>query len=1108
MAKGGTGNVVPSIVAAEHISPDGTGDNIEAKRAAIYGYDGGNSVWRRASVTSEGKLETTATISGDVTVEGAAAYSDSGGTDRQGLVDADRHVQVDVLTSSLPSGAATSAKQDTSNTSLASIDGKITAVNTGAVVVSSSALPTGASTSAKQDTIIGHLDGVEGLLTDIEADTDTLAVVGGGVEASALRVTIANDSTGVLSVDDNGSSLTVDNAGLTELAAAINSSKVDVNIVSSDIATGGTSAADDADFTAGTTPGTPSMGVYESTPTSVTDGDLGVVGITQGRRLKTSSIVESSALPTGASTSAKQDTIISHLDGVEGLLTTIDGDTGNISTKIDTLAGAVSGSEMQVDVLTMPTTAVTNAGLTELAAAINSDKLDVNIKSSDVATGGTSAADDADFTAGTTPGTPAMGVYESTPSSVTDGDLGTVGITQGRRLKTSATIDAALPAGTNNIGDVDVLSSALPSGASTSANQTTIIGHLDGVEGLLTTIDADTSNLSVVGGGTEAAAIRVTIANNSTGVLSVDDNGSSLTVDNAGLTKLDSGTAELTAFQGGSWSVDIGSAIPGGSNTIGKVEILTNTAKDGTGTDYQPIVDADGHLQVDVLSAPSTAVTNAGLTELAAAINSDKVDVNIASSGISFGGTSAADDADFTAGTTAGTPAMGVYESTPTNVTDGDLGTVGITQGRRLKTSATIDAALPAGTNAIGKLAANSGVDIGDVDVISSALPTGASTSAKQDTIIGHLDGVEGLLTTIAGDTTDIEAAVELIDDTVAVLGTDTYTEATSKGLIIGGVRRDADTTLVNTTNEFAPFQVDARGAVKVEAFSGETLPVSLTSTTITGSVAVTNAGTFATQVDGAALTALQLIDDIVYTDDTSTHATGTSKGAGIMAAAAPTDASVNANDIGMVAMTTDRKLHVSVQDAIPAGNNNIGDVDIASIAAGNNNIGDVDVATLPVAFNTGTRSATTQRVTVATDDLVPVTGTITAVTAITNALPAGTNAIGKLSANSGVDIGDVDVTSAVSATLDHGSNQDIDTAAEQITSTSFACKFGVTLRAPNDNTSILWIGNSDVTVGGTAATDGIPLYPGDSLFLPVSNSNIPYAIASANNQKIYWIAA
>jgi len=49
--------------------------------------------------------------------------------------------------------------------------------------------------------------------------------------------------------------------------------------------------------------------------------------------------IVTSALPTGAATSAKQDTIIGHVDGMEGLLTTIDEDTANISTKIDTIAG-------------------------------------------------------------------------------------------------------------------------------------------------------------------------------------------------------------------------------------------------------------------------------------------------------------------------------------------------------------------------------------------------------------------------------------------------------------------------------------------------------------------------------------------------------------------------------------------------------------------------------------------------------------------------------------------------------------------------------------------------------------------------------------------------
>lgn len=154
------------------------------------------------------------------------------------------------------------------------------------------------------------------------------------------------------------------------------------------------------------------------------------------------------------------------------------------------------------------------------------------------------------------------------------------------------------------------------------------------------------------------------------------------------------------------------------SGNADKLSVVSrNTVFDGTTWDRMP-GDSTGVKIQD--GGNSITVDNSALTELAAAINSDKVDVNIVSGG-GTGGTAVADDADFTAGTTLATPVQGVYESTPTSVTDGDLGTVGITQGRRMKTSATIDAALPAGTNAIGKLAANSGVDIGDVDITSIA---------------------------------------------------------------------------------------------------------------------------------------------------------------------------------------------------------------------------------------------------------------------------------------------------------------------------------------------------------------------------------------------------
>lgn len=67
---------------------------------------------------------------------------------------------------------------------------------------------------------------------------------------------------------------------------------------------------------------------------------------------------------------------------------------------------------------------------------------------------------------------------------------------------TVASVTAPLAAGDNNIGNVDIVTVPAP--------------------------------LSTTGGGTEATALRVTVASDSTGVLSVDDNGGALTVDNGG----------------------------------------------------------------------------------------------------------------------------------------------------------------------------------------------------------------------------------------------------------------------------------------------------------------------------------------------------------------------------------------------------------------------------------------------------------------------------------------------------------------------------------------------------------------------------------------------
>lgn len=122
----------------------------------------------------------------------------------------------------------------------------------------------------------------------------------------------------------------------------------------------------------------------------------------------------------------------------------------------------------------------------------------------------------------------------------------------------------------------------------------------------------------------------------------------------------------------------------------------------------------------------------------------------------------------------------------------------------------------------------------------------------------------------------------------------------------------------------------------------------------------------------------------------------------------------------------------VDVVAALPAGTNAIG-----KLAANSGvDIGDVDVITLPAdplganadaaatAGSTGSLSAKMRLMTsqldsikTAVETLDNVVGGSEAQVDIVGALPAGTNGIGKLTANSGVDIGDVDVLSIAAGT-------------------------------------------------------------------------------------------
>jgi hypothetical protein len=341
---------------------------------------------------------------------------------------------------------------------------------------------------------------------------------------------------------------------------------------------------------------------------------------------------------------------------------------------------------------------------------------------------------------------------------------------------------------------------------------TTISGSTDGIEGLLTTIDGDTGVLAgavYVEGDTDATIAGTPILwEDTSDTLRAVSAAKPLPVSViAALPAGTNGIGKLTANSGVDiGDVDVTSVIPGvGATNLGKAEDAVHASGD-TGIMVLAVrQDSHSDLAADGDYIPFTVDADGGLR------------VSIVA-GAGSGGTAAADDADFTDGTTSGTPAMGVYESTPTTVTDGDLGVVGITEDRRLKVLADLGAT----DNAV-------------LDAIAASV---AAIDTDATTIIGHVDGLEALIGTTNTNTGNAATSLALIDD--VVFAEDVAAQAADKGIAVLAVRRDADTSLVGTDNDYANLQVDANGYLKVEVFDGG------------GSHTVDNAGTFAVQAASA----------------------------------------------------------------------------------------------------------------------------------------------------------------------------------------------------------------------------------------------------------------
>lgn len=163
---------------------------------------------------------------------------------------------------------------------------------------------------------------------------------------------------------------------------------------------------------------------------------------------------------------------------------------------------------------------------------------------------------------------------------------------------------------TCNTGAVTITSSVLPTGAATSSNQSTIIGHIDGIETVLGTIDGDTSSLAGCVGGTELQVDIVssalptgaaTAAKQDTGNTSLSSIDGKITACNTGAVVLAAGTAEV-------------GKLAAGTALIGKVGIDQVTAN------ANEVVVKSGNCVVDLGANNDVTVTNSTASNLKAEV--------------------------------------------------------------------------------------------------------------------------------------------------------------------------------------------------------------------------------------------------------------------------------------------------------------------------------------------------------------------------------------------------------------------------------------------------------------------------------------------------------
>jgi len=144
---------------------------------------------------------------------------DGSGTSYVPLVDSDGHLQLDVLSSALPSGASTEAKQDTI---ISHVDGLETLIT---------------SSNTKLDTLETTANALETLLTGIDADTNAIKIDADAIETlitstnsklDTLETTANAQETLLTGIDADTNAIKVDAAAMEVLLGTIDSDTNDI----------------------------------------------------------------------------------------------------------------------------------------------------------------------------------------------------------------------------------------------------------------------------------------------------------------------------------------------------------------------------------------------------------------------------------------------------------------------------------------------------------------------------------------------------------------------------------------------------------------------------------------------------------------------------------------------------------------------------------------------------------------------------------------------------------------------------------------------------------------------------------------------------------------